>query len=203
MAAPRYRATWEQVSALDADHIASWGALSAGYSGPITFDDTKPAKLHVEHDSERDMLSAFYVWPGQEDESGPIRSVVRLERRPCRFGGTRAFFICPRCTRRTLRLAVLAGGLCCGTCGRITWGSRRETETRRLVRKANKLALRLGLDYFGAPPKRPKHMRTATYARTVAQLEPLKAEINRRVAVRMARARTPWGHMGALARWGL
>ncbi len=102
MAAPRYRATWEQVSALDADHIASWGAFR-GYVGPITFDDTEPAKLHVEHDTERDSFSAFYVWKGKEDEAGPIRSTVRLERRPCRFGGTRAYFVCPRCARRTLR----------------------------------------------------------------------------------------------------
>jgi hypothetical protein len=202
MAAPRYRATWEQVSALDADHIASWGAF-AGYAGPITFDNTEPTKLHVEHDAERDTFGAFYVWKGKDDEVGPIRSTVRLERRPCRLGGTRAYFVCPRCARRTLRLAVLAGGLCCGTCGRITWGSRRETETRRLVRKANKVALRLGLDYFGDHPKRPPHMRVATYARIMAELEPLKAEINRRVAVRMARAKGPMGAWGALVRWGL
>ncbi len=88
---------------------------------------------------------------------------------------------------------MLAEGLCCGTRGRITWGSRRQTETRRLVRKANKIALRLGLDYFGDHPKRPPHMRAATYARIIAELEPLKAEINRRVAVRMARAMGAWG----------
>lgn len=202
MAAPRYRATWEQVSALDADHIASWGAF-AGYVGPITFDDSEPAKLHVEHDTERDTFSAFYLWKGQEDEAGPIRSTVRLDRRPCRFGGARAFFICPRCTRRTLRLAVMAGGLACGTCGRITWGSRRETETRRLVRKANKVARRLGLDYFGDSPKRPPHMRATTYARIMAELEPLKAEINRRVAVRIARAKGTMGGWNALVRWGI
>lgn len=202
MAAPRYRATWEQVSALDADHIACWGAFD-GYAGPVSFDDTEPTKLHVEHDRERDTFSAFYVWKGEADDAGPIRSSVRLERRPCRFGGTRTYFLCPRCERRTLRLAVLAGGLCCGTCGRITWGSRRETKTRRLVRKAYKIALRLGLDYFGDHPKRPPHMRAATYARIMAELEPLKAEINRRVTMRMARAKGLTGAWGALVRWGL
>ncbi|MGE0408097.1 MAG: hypothetical protein AB7P23_02405 [Amphiplicatus sp.] len=202
MTVPKYRATWEQVSTLDADHIASWGALS-GYSGPITFDDTEPAKIHAEHNPERDEFSAFYVWKGNDDGAGPIRSTVRLERRPCRFGGTRAYFICPLCARRTLRLAVLPRGLCCGTCGRITWASRRETETQRLVRKANKIACRLGLDYFGDAPKRPSHMRAETYAKIMAELEPLKAEINRRVAMRMARAKGPLGAFPALARWGL
>lgn len=202
MAGRRYRATWEQVSALDADHISGWGAF-AGHVGGIEFDDTEPAKIHVEHDAARDAFSAFYVWKGELEESGPVRSTVRLERRPCRFGGNRVYFICPGCARRTLRLAVLAGGLCCGACGKITWGSRRETQTRRLVRKANKVALRLGLDYFGDPPKRPPHMRLTTYARNMAELEPLKAEINRRVAARMTRAKGPLGAWGALARWGL
>jgi hypothetical protein len=202
MAAPRYRATWEQVATLDADFIASWGAFK-GYVGQVGYEGLAPDAIHVEHDAAHDTLSAFYVWPSKEDDCGPIRSTVALERRPCRFGGTRAFFICPCCLRRTLRLAVLAVGLRCGRCGAITWGSRRETETRRLVRKANKLALRLGLDYFGAPPKRPPYMRTATYARIMGELEPLTAEINRRVAVRMARSRGPLGAWGALARWGL
>ena len=71
------------------------------------------------------------------------------------------------------------------------------------MRKANKVARRLELDYFGDPPKRPPHMRLATYARIMAELAPLMAEINRRVAVWMARAKTPWGHLGALMRWGL
>lgn len=202
MAKVRYRATWDQVSAVDADHIASWGALS-GYTGPITFDETEPAKLHVEHDSQRDTLAAFYVWKGQDDGAGPIRSTVQIERRPCRFGGTRAYFICPSCTRRTLRLAVRSAGLRCGTCARITWGSRRETQTRRVIRKANKLAFRLGLDSFIDPPCRPPHMRTATFAQIVAELETLKAEVNRRVAARLACAKGELGAWAALARWGL
>ncbi|MEQ1819788.1 MAG: hypothetical protein ABL871_14390 [Terricaulis sp.] len=202
MATARYRATWDAIAYLDADHCASWDAFN-GYAGPVEFDGLTPSAIHCEHDPERDTFAAFYVWPGKDDEAGPIRSTVRLDRRPCRFGGTRPYFICPRCSRRTLRLAVLSGGLCCGTCGRITWGSRRETETRRLVRKANKVAVRLGLDYFGDHPKRPPHMRAATYVRIMAELEPLKAEINRRVAVRLAHAKGPLGGLPALMRWGL
>lgn len=202
MAVRRYRATWDEVAELNADFIAGWGAFD-GYVGQIDYEGFTPAAIHVEHDAARDTFSAFYVWKGELEASGPIRSTVRLERRPCRFGGTRAFFICPRYTRRTLRLAVLAGGLSCGTCGAITWGSRRETETRRLVRRANKLAQRLRLDHFADPPKRPPHMRTATHARIMAKLEPLKAEIDRRVAVRMARAKGPIGAWGTLARWGV
>lgn len=202
MAGRRYRGTWDACAYLDADHCASWGAFS-GFTGQVTFDDVEPPAIHFEHDKDRDSFAVFYLWKGRDDEAGPIRSTVHLERRPCRFGGTRAYFRCPSCERSVLRLAVLPEGLRCGRCGRITWGSRRETETRRLVRKANKIALRLGLDYFGDTPKRPPHMRAATYARIMTELEPLKLEINRRIAVRLARAKGPLGAWGALTRWGL
>lgn len=199
MAARYYRATWDDVATLDADHIASWGAF-AGYQGVIEFDGLQPSKIHAEHDSERDTLSAFYVW---RDEDAPIRSTVRLERRPCRFGGTRAYFRCPDCGRATLRLAVLARGLSCGTCGRITWKSRRLGDTGRLVRRADMLAGKLGLDTVLASPKRPAGMRLETYARIVADLAPMQAEINRRLASRAARSKTPLGHLVAAVRWGL
>jgi hypothetical protein len=202
MTARRYRATWDEVAFLDADHCASWGAF-AGYNGAMDFNGCEPARIHAEHDSERDTLSAFYVRKGEGDDAGPIRSTVRLERRPCRFGGTRVYFRCPGCGRATLRLAVLASGLLCGVCGRITWGSRRECETARLVRRANKLALRLGLDCFSDTPTRPKRMRLHTYAAIRGNLDPLRAEIERRVRKRMARAKGPFGYMPALLRWGL
>jgi hypothetical protein len=46
-------------------------------------------------------------------------------------------------------------------------------------------------------------MRAATFTRIVAELEPLKAEINRRAAIRLARARGRFGVVSALMRWGL
>lgn len=201
MAKRKYRASWDEVASLDCDHIAGWGALD-GYVGTVDFDDMTPAKIHVEHDLDRDTFSAFYVSKNVKDAE-PVRSTVHLDRRPCRFGGTRAFFVCPTCQRRTLRLAVLPQGLRCGACGRITWASRRETETRRLIRKANKIALRMGMDYFADPPKRPPHMRPETFAKLMTELQPIRAEIERRVARRMATAKGPVGGLALVVRWGL
>ncbi len=201
MAVGRYVASWDEVASLDCDHIAGWGALD-GYVGTVDFDDLTPAKIHIEHDRERDTISAFYFSDNGKDAE-PVRSTVHLERCPCRFGGTRAFFRCPACQRRTLRLAVLKRGMLCGTCGRITWASRRETQTRRLIRKGNKIAARMGMDYFADPPKRPPHMRPETYARLLTELQPIRAEIERRVARRMAKAKGPLGGLATIVRWGL
>jgi|CXWL01.1.fsa_nt_gi hypothetical protein len=49
---------------------------------------------------------------------------------------------------------------------------------------------------FGDPPKRPPKMRAATYAWIMAELEPLKTEINSRVEVQMVGANGPLGGWG-------
>jgi len=199
MGAKKYRASWDDIAYLDADHLARHGVLG-DFTGPLSFEGYTPKVVDVDVHSGK--LVARYQWEG-EGAASRVRSVIELDRRPCCFGGARAFFICPRCARRTLRLAVLPAGLRCGTCGAITWGSRRETKTQRIVRRANKLAGRLGLEHFADPPLRPVRMRTTTYLAIVVELERLKREINRRAAARVARAGSAFTAMTALVRWGL
>ena len=139
-------------------------------------------------DFEMEVGTAFrvpYRWQafGQEPTGDVLTSRICIERRACRFGGSRAYFICPYCLRRTLRLAVLPEGLRCGTCGRVTWGSRREGTTRRMIRKANKLARRIGSNDWGEQPRSPPtHMRMTTFARIDAERSALADEINARIA---------------------
>src|SRR5690349_8810176 len=104
-----------------------------------------PPTLTFEMQQEGDCFRAFYEWTPRQGEPFAVRSTVRIHRRPCRFGGSRVYFIAPCCGRRVLRLAALASGLTCGTCGRITWSSRREQRLQRLIRKARKLAIPLEL----------------------------------------------------------
>ena len=143
-------------------------------------------------EDDRDAFSVFYQWKqrGGPVNGEPIRSRVFLERRPCRFGGSRTFFICPSCGRRTLRLAVMPEGLCCGSCGRVTWKSRREQPLQRLIRRANKIALKLDCDsWMEQPIARPPHMRLETFERLKSERAPLVAQINQRIAIRLARSR--------------
>ncbi len=207
MPARKYRATWDDVGALDCDFVAGWGGLS-GWSGQIdTEGEQGPQSIFCEHDTERDTLTAFYVWPEPRlkatigtGEHGPIRSTVRIERTPCRYGGTRPIFVCPGCARRTRRLAVRPSGLLCGKCAGVTYGSQRETKTRRLVRRANVLAARLGMEHFADTPKRPPYMREATYQKTLAELRAVVAEIDAKARRAMSRGLTG---LGALVRWGI
>ena len=162
----RYRCSWDDIATLDADHISSWGAFEAGKLATIEFDGNHlPTKTMVfEMQDSGDHFRAFYEWKPHNSEPITVRAEVYLEKRPCRFGGARAFFIAPCCRRSVLRLAALDVGLMCARCGGVTWASRRERPVHRAIRKANKLAEELGCDTWRDLPKsRPRHMRLATF----------------------------------------
>ena len=184
-----YRYTWDDIAWLDADYMAGWHAFVSGHRETIDFDNDDLPKLAFEMDEFQQRFSVYYFWP---DERGgfptPIRSTVSLDQRPCRFGGTRAFFVAPCCGRRTLRLAVLKAGLLCGECGSVTWGSRREHELDRLIRKGNKIATRLGCEAWHVEPmRRPKHMRRETFATLHVKQSEIAKQINQRIADRLSR----------------
>jgi hypothetical protein len=91
--------------------------------------------------------------------------------------------------------------------GGVAWGSGREGETSRLVRKANRIAAKLGMEGWADPIRRPLHMRTNTFAKLAAELDVLQVEITRRAKARNralwdgARARSAGavGHIGRQA----
>lgn len=192
MAARRYRCTWDDIAWLDADHMAKWGAFSPGCNQTIDFDtDSLPSLAYTMETI--DAFTAYYQWCSagrRADPTAPfIRSRVAIARRGCRFGGTRAYFVCPYCRRHTLRLAVLPEGLSCGTCGRVTWASRREQPIQRKVRKANRLAFRLGCDSWIEPPlQRPARMRIETYVRLAERRATMAVELDRDLSRRLARS---------------
>ena len=202
----RYRCTWDDIAGLDADHMSGWGAFDPGRRETIDFDDDDLPKLAFEMETDRDEFSAVYYWRNKGEEGGGefIRCRVALEKRRCRFGGWRRYFICPCCGGRVLRLAVLPEGLRCGSCGRVTWGSRRQRPLQRLIRKADKLSVRLGCDSWRDHQcERPLHMRTTTFERLVAERRSLVAEINRRIGARLARSSGLMGALGTMCKLGL
>jgi hypothetical protein len=190
MAPRRYRCSWDDIAALDADFVASWGAFEPGRLETVEFDgDHLPTKTLVfEMQDQGDHFRAFYEWKLDDDEPTTVRSEVRVEKYPCRFGGHRTYFICPCCDRRVLRLAVLDSGLACARCGRVTWKSRREQPLARVIRKANKVGNKLGCDeWWDVPKARPKHMRLKTYELLRGRRLLLTGQINNRLAARLVR----------------
>ncbi len=112
-----------------------------------------------------------------------VAETVDIVRLPCRFGGTRPFFVCPgvvkgiACGRRVAKLYGPGRYFLCRHCYRLAHGSQNEAPLDRALRRSNKIRLRLG----GEPgllapfPPKPKGMWWRTYERLRARA--FKAEI--------------------------
>src|SRR6516164_8566407 len=101
----------------------------------------------------------------------------------CRFGGTRAFFICPGpgdgadCGRRITKLHLSQRYFLCRHCNQLAYASQYEQPWKRALRRANKFKQRLGVGGGIAEPlpDKPKGMWTRTYGCLLDQI--LQAEM--------------------------
>lgn len=95
---------------------------------------------------------------------------VALSWTACHFGGKRPWFICPspRCGRR---VAILYGGrvFTCRHCNELTYPCQRESESDRLLRKAEKIRERLNSIPGVVNPlsNKPVYMHWKTFLRLV------------------------------------
>ena len=113
---------------------------------------------------------------------------VRISWTPCALGGERPWFLCPKCSRRTVKL--FWGGerlrYRCRQClGNPLYASQTKSASGRRLYAAWKLRMRLGSYSVNDPiPKRPRGMQRQTYNRLRARLEALEATLSRCLRVK-------------------
>ena len=92
--------------------MAGWGAFEPDYRHAVDFDDEQLPVVDFEMEGDS-KFRASYRWqqPGEKPTADFVTSRISLERRPCRFGGKRTYFICPCCLRRVSAACGAAGRL--------------------------------------------------------------------------------------------
>lgn len=128
-----------------------------------------------------------------------VHCAVPLDRTPCHYGGTRAWWLCPCCGRRVALLYI--GKLpACRHCYRLAYRSEREASHYRAARRADTIRHRLGWKpgfLSGSGPK-PKGMHWRTFER-------LRAEHDAHADAAWAGAEAELGLMGSRSdniQWG-
>jgi hypothetical protein len=124
-----------------------------------------------------DRVHLSYRWRVTGGEFQDVEETVRIVRAPCRFGGSRPYFICPgivnsvTCGRRVAKLHGSGRYFLCRHCYRLAHASQSESKWDRALRRANKIRQRLGGDPGMASPfpSRPKGMWRRTYDRLQEQ----------------------------------
>ena len=131
------RKTW-QVQRLDVYRMASSGRIAA----------------------DANALNVAYSFPFA-DGVREVRDYIRIVRRPCTLGGTRALFTCPRCGR-DCAVIYCNGWPACNRCAKLAYQSQSEDAIARSWRRTRRIETRLGWRN-DAPHRRPKGMRSTTF----------------------------------------
>ena len=164
----------EDCRVLDVDQLRRAGCLRAGWAGEGQWGDGEQgASIHLRAEPGRLHLSYRVCVAGAWEDVAETVDIVRV---PCRFGGTRPYFLCPgvvggvACGRRVAKLYGPGRHLRCRRCHRLVYGSQSASEVQRRRRRASKIRQRLGGEpgLFAPPP--PKGMPLDVYARLLEEL---------------------------------
>jgi hypothetical protein len=155
---------------LDINKLSEMGCLRLGWSSTCQWIvGNEIALINLRAEAERLHLSyKVRVGDGRWEDVAEVIPIVHL---PCRFGGSRPFFICPGpqngtdCGRRITKLYLSRRYFLCRHCNQLTYESQFEQPWQRVLRRANKLKQRLGIDdgIGGSFPDKPKGMWTRTF----------------------------------------
>jgi hypothetical protein len=174
---PGWRGKCESRLALDIRDLAR-----AGYIKPNTWvcgtrqwtwshSGEKSGEVRIE--AMYDRLRLIYTWTPYGHEPQSFDYPVSILRTPCRYGGTRPWFRCPRCYSRRAVLYGTAGDgkFGCRGCMQLGYASEAEDALGRAWRKQRKLAARLRAeDDTDIHPPRPKGMHQRTYRRVLERI---------------------------------
>ena len=89
-----------------------------------------------------------YRWTPSGQEPLEFDYQVVVDRMPCHYGGSRPWFVCPRChSRRAVLYGIASDGrFGCRKCMRLAYASEAESRVVRINRKSHKLESKLGED---------------------------------------------------------
>jgi hypothetical protein len=167
------RNTVEASRSIDVNRLQRGGCLRPGWMGSWqwTRDGEKVASINLRAEHDRLNLTYRVRMCGGEWEG--VAETVRIVRVPCRFGGTRPYFICPgvvngiACGRRVAKLHGPGRYFLCRHCYHLANASQSEGREDRALRRANKIRRGLGGESgtAGPFPPKPKGMWRRTYER--------------------------------------
>jgi len=134
---------------LDVDQLPKNGCLQPGCSSTCQWTDgNEVVSINLRAEAERLHLS--YTVRVGDREWRDVTDTIAIVHLPCRFGGSRAYFICPGprgtdCGRRTTKLHLSGRYFLCRHCNHLPYACQYENSWQRALRRTNKLKQRLDM----------------------------------------------------------
>ena len=131
----------EECSSIDANQLSRDGCLKNGWNGTTTW-----SRNGKKFSSIGMRATANYLHLGYSSEHyGSVIQPIRIERLPCRFGGSRAYFSC-NCGKRVVKLYGFGRHFLCRHCYGLFHCSKNEGFCDRSLRQRTKHKQRLTND---------------------------------------------------------
>jgi hypothetical protein len=152
----------EECNSIDTNQLNRDGCFKIGWNGTMSWSRNGKKFSSIRMRATADYLYLSYC----TDEYGTVSQSVTIERLPCRFGGSRAYFRC-MCNKRVVKLYADGKHFRCRHCYHLPYSSKNESHWDRALRQRNKRRRRLsrnvGLEAYMT--QKPKGMWWRTYQR--------------------------------------
>jgi len=166
--------TTSDYRSLDVRRLQRDGLLAPGRSFGRNWyrNDEKVASIQIHTQVDRVILD--YRHRKGEEEWRALNYPVKLNWTVCRYGGRRAWFLCPAsgCGRRLALIYIGDSGIfACRHCYQLVYACQRETADDRAARRADKIRDRLEWNrgILNEKGSKPKGMHWSTYQRLSVQ----------------------------------
>jgi hypothetical protein len=160
--------TTEGARPLDIRKLMRSGLLTPGrtFGWQWTLNDRPVANIQIRVELERVVL-LYRHRSHREAEWQEVEQAIDLEHTPCNIGGTRCWWLCPRCRRR---VAIFYGSgklYACRHCYQLGYACQKEGRSDRSARRADTIRRKLGWDagILNGGGGKPKGMRWRTFER--------------------------------------
>lgn len=164
---PASRVSMEALRRLDVRELRQRGALASGHSGGWYWSQDGEATGSIGYRTFDTAITLDYSISAGSDDRETVQVNVPLENLPCRFGGSRTYFRCPRCYRRCEVIAMTSSGRAwgCRKCLRLRYHSQTLSPTYRMQRRADELYARAGEEHEDGHVAKHKWLRWRTFDR--------------------------------------
>ncbi len=174
-----WRRKVEECNEVDVNLLNRKGCLIPGEQGKVSWFRNEKQDGSIEYWTSEDQITFDYRYRANGGDWQSVSEIVSLFRAPCRFGGTRPYFLCPGvvggriCARRVTKLYSGGQYFLCRHCYNLSYASQHEGSWERAMRRARKKCERLD---DGNIPQRPKGMWWTTYYRLVFEFQKAERE---------------------------
>src|ERR1700726_2086714 len=133
---PGWRRKCEHLLMLDVRRLARRGQLQPGAYGSWKWSCDDEPRGEIAIRGADDHIRLIYTWTPRGCDPQPFDYPVWIDRTPCRYGGSRPWFRCPRCQwRRAVIYGIASDGrFGCRRCMRLGYASEAEDTIGRLWR---------------------------------------------------------------------